>query len=330
MDKLHKVEVQNGPSEYISDIVLIDEKSQFLVTAWDGSLSQFEYNPNLKEVRLIKKVVHEYALLCCCYAFVLGKLRVYVGTVQGEIFLVDFENSDFKPVLGNSTQLGVSKMVNVGNYTFIASSWDGILQEIDMQDNAVIRTTKLENNTKVLAMDCVNNLLILALTGKKIRWLNLPLNNNDRGEVTEVETGLKYQVRDIKLTLEGDGYVTSSIDGRVAVEYFEDDSRNFAFRCHRMNLVDMQFVFPVNSLAFSPASHLLFTGGSDGCVSLWNLETHKKIKQFPKFNENSVVKLACNEDILVVGTSDDSFKTNAVVAEPLELQSSRLYVLFKE
>lgn len=54
----------------------------------------------------------------------------------------------------------------------------------------------------------------------------------------------------------GRGYATSSIEGRVAVEYFDQDAatqkNHFAFKCHRAAVDGVDTVYPVNALAFHP------------------------------------------------------------------------------
>jgi cell cycle arrest protein BUB3 len=46
----------------------------------------------------------------------------------------------------------------------------------------------------------------------------------------------------------------SSIEGRVAVEYFdpspEIQSKKYAFKCHRLMQNGVDVVFPVNSISF--------------------------------------------------------------------------------
>jgi len=52
------------------------------------------------------------------------------------------------------------------------------------------------------------------------------------------------------------GYVLSSIEGRVSVEYFdpspEIQSKKYAFKCHRGKEGETEVVYPVNSVAFHP------------------------------------------------------------------------------
>lgn len=315
------LEIVPAPQDYISDVVLLADRSLIVVTSWDGSMTLYEYD--VGRITLKERLTHRFALTSCCYVESLHKL--YVGTVQGEILEADLDSKRFCPVANNKAELGISSICRYRK-SIIFGSWDGLLQVIDCSTNLITTQQSLPKGSKVLSMDANDSKLIVATTGNKTICFELPLNGSNG---FEVESGLKYQARRVKLTPEGDGYVSSSLDGRVAVEYFNDSARKFAFRCHRMNLVDINFVFPVNALGFVPNKPFLYTGGSDGNVSCWNIVSRKKIEQLPKFNENGVVQLACSDKILVVATSDDSFKTNAVINEDLtQLQPSRLYILY--
>ena len=50
------------------------------------------------------------------------------------------------------------------------------------------------------------------------------------------------------------GYVLSSIEGRVAVEYFdpspEVQKKKYAFKCHRIKEEGMENIYPVNTISF--------------------------------------------------------------------------------
>lgn len=52
------------------------------------------------------------------------------------------------------------------------------------------------------------------------------------------------------------GYVSASIEGRIAVEFFdpslEAQARKYAFKCHRQVVDGVDHVFPVNAIAFHP------------------------------------------------------------------------------
>lgn len=52
------------------------------------------------------------------------------------------------------------------------------------------------------------------------------------------------------------GYATASVEGRIAVEYFNPSpaiqEKKYAFKCHRQTIDDVDHVWPVNALAFHP------------------------------------------------------------------------------
>lgn len=331
--------IQDTPDDYISDLVLSDEVISIgkclLVTAWDGTLSIYETNsenidrPNLNtNVNLINRGQYENPLLCCC---VLDS-NIYVGTVQGELLRYDITSSQFMSILQTQEDvatLGICKIfpyrVSGSQSCLICVSWDGSISVIDINRGTVEIKILLSEVSKILTADCDSNQLIIVETGHKLRLFKFPLSENDEG--VYFTSALKYQIRDVKLLPDSKGYIISSIDGRVAVEFFNNSDKQFAFRCHRLDLKDTQFVFPVNTLAFCPNSSKVLTGGSDGTVSYWNLDTRRKLRQFPKFNSNSVVKLVCDENEFYVATSDDSFKTNATITNDIDLQPSSIYVV---
>lgn len=79
------------------------------------------------------------------------------------------------------------------------------------------------------------------------------------------ESSLKYQTRCIRCYPNGTGYALSSIEGRVAMEYFDNNeqvqSRKYAFKCHRRSEAGRDLVYPVNALAFHPVFGTFATGG---------------------------------------------------------------------
>jgi hypothetical protein len=52
------------------------------------------------------------------------------------------------------------------------------------------------------------------------------------------------------------GYATASVEGRIAVEYFDPSpaaqEKKYAFKCHRQTIDEVDHVWPVNALAFHP------------------------------------------------------------------------------
>ena len=85
------------------------------------------------------------------------------------------------------------------------------------------------------------------------------------------ESSLKYQTRCLSCFPNKQGYVLSSIEGRVAVEYLDPNpevqKRKYAFKCHRNKDGDVEHIYPVNAISFHKEHNTFATGGSDG---KWN------------------------------------------------------------
>ncbi len=105
------------------------------------------------------------------------------------------------------------------------------------------------------------------------------------------------------------GYASSSIEGRVAVEWFDpspaSQARKYAFKCHRQTSPEgVDVVYPVNALAFHPVHGTFASGGGDGIVALWDGVAKRRIRQYQKYPA-SVAALSFSADgrFLAVGVS---------------------------
>jgi len=103
----------------------------------------------------------------------------------------------------------------------------------------------------------------------------------------------------LSLLVAGAGFALSSIEGRVAIEYFdpapEVQAKKYAFRCHRATQNGTDLVYPVNAIAYHPRYGTFATGGCDGVVNMWDGLNKKRICQLRKF-DTSISSLAFNSD----------------------------------
>lgn len=102
------------------------------------------------------------------------------------------------------------------------------------------------------------------------------------------ESSMKFMTRALACMPSELGYATSSIEGRVSVEWFdpspESQARKYAFKCHRETVDGIDVVFPVNALAYHTVHKSTFaSGGGDGTVALWDGATKRRIRQYQKF-----------------------------------------------
>jgi cell cycle arrest protein BUB3 len=123
------------------------------------------------------------------------------------------------------------------------------------------------------------------------------------------ESSLKFMTRAVACMPNDDGYATSSIEGRVAVEWFDPSSdsqaRKYAFKCHRQPDPENEgtdIVYPVNALAFHPTFGTFASGGGDGVVALWDAVAKRRIRQYQKYPASvAALAFSCDGKYLAVG-----------------------------
>lgn len=223
----------------------------------------------------------------------------------------------------------------------ITGSWD---RSVILQDPRLFSSSKSFASTstsnlvlpnlpsKVYSLDTSENKLVVAMGNRKIwiwdlRKLNevvqkvneFHLNNSHAGSVgehglvpppplQERESSLKFMTRSIKCMPNGQGYTSTSIEGRVAVEFFdpspEIQSKKYAFKCHRQTIEKVDTIYPVNALAFHPQFGTFATGGGDSMVSIWDSAAKKRLRQLPKYPASiSSLAFNCDGTKLAIGCS---------------------------
>jgi cell cycle arrest protein BUB3 len=102
-------------------------------------------------------------------------------------------------------------------------------------------------------MDLKNNTLAVAMADRHIYVYDI---RNMSTPYQERESSLRYMLRAIQLMPNGQGFACSSIEGRVAFEYFdltpEIQQKKYNFKSHRAIVNETEVVYPVNALAFHP------------------------------------------------------------------------------
>ncbi|VIO99452.1 Mitotic checkpoint protein BUB3, putative [Brugia malayi] len=141
------------------------------------------------------------------------------------------------------------------------------------------------NGDKVYAMDVHGNRILVGTKDRKI----IVWDVRNLGEPEQIrDSPLKFQTRAVKCFPNGEAFVVASIEGRVAVEYFdmsaEVQKNKYAFKCHReKDESGTEMIYPVNCIDFHPIHNTFVTGGSDALVNIWDPFNRKRICQLHKF-----------------------------------------------
>ncbi|KYQ91989.1 WD40 repeat-containing protein [Tieghemostelium lacteum] len=216
---------------------------------------------------------HDAQILCCDWSG--DGQKVFTGGCDGK---------------AKCWNLATNQMLQVGQHNepikelfwiedkqvLVTGSWDKTIKYWDLrQPNPALNVDLSE---RIYAMDCNSPLLVAATADKKIVVYDL---NNPSREYMKKDSPLpKFQARSLACFPDHTGYALGTIEGRVAIEYFDGPQENkFTFKCHRENDTT---AYSVNCIQFAAPYGTFATAGSDGVNNFWDKDNRNRLKQFAK------------------------------------------------
>lgn len=197
----------------------------------------------------------------------------------------------------------------------ISASWDSTLHIHHPSKQPSLEPATLPLPAKPFALSISASKLVVAMAARKVHIYDLaamsilssqasqpPPNTVELEPFQQRESSLKFMTRAVSCMPNDAGYATSSIEGRVAVEWFdasaESQARKYAFKCHRQpdpTADNTDVVYPVHALAFHPVHGTFVSGGGDGVVALWDAVAKRRIRQYQRYPA-SVAAMAFSND----------------------------------
>jgi len=263
-----------------------------LVSSWDTHVRLYEVGERGgKDSEAKAKFDHRAAVLTCCFS---DGAHGYSGGLDTAVRELDLRTEGVN-VLGSHNDAVSTMTWSPESSTLITGSWDRTLRLWDSRSPTPQQSSH-STPERIYQIDHVNNTVVVAMASRLFHIYDI--RRMDAPSLTR-ESSLKYMTRSLACMPTGEGYATASVEGRIAVEYFdpapEAQDKKYAFKCHRQTIDDVDHVWPVNALAFHPTYNTFSSGGSDGTVSIWDHKVKKRLRQYPKFN-NAVSSLAFNCD----------------------------------
>jgi len=192
----------------------------------------------------------------------------------------------------------------------ISASWDCTLHFHHLKNPGKDHIT-VSLPAKPFSLSLTTSKLVVAMASRLVYIYELQSTTMAAGQANGTaeiqpwqkrESSLKFMTRAVACMPNDAGYASSSIEGRVAVEWFdpspESQARKYAFKCHRQPAPEADgtdIIYPVNALAFNPEHGTFASGGGDGVVALWDAVAKRRIRQYQKY-PSSVAAVAFSSD----------------------------------
>ncbi|KAG6856669.1 hypothetical protein H0H87_002046 [Tephrocybe sp. NHM501043] len=255
------------------------------------SVRLYEVGDKGKESEAKAKFEHRAPVLASCFS---DASHAFSGGLDTSVRELDLATENMRNLGAHNDAISTMAYFRESNM-LITGSWDRTLRFWDSRSSSPQQSSH-ETPERVYQMDIVNNTLVVAMASRlfniyDVRKMDAPLQQR--------ESSLKFMTRSLACMPDGQGYATASVEGRIAVEYFDPSpaaqEKKYAFKCHRQTIDDVDHVWPVNALAFHPTYNTFASAGSDATVSIWDHKVKKRLRQYPKF-ANPISSLAFNCD----------------------------------
>lgn len=305
-------ELAQNPTDPISAVKFAtDTPTRLLVSSWDRHVYLYDTHAE-PGGKLLEKFEHRAPVLDVCF-----------GRDDNEAFScgLDWEVRRIDLSTGAQTVLSTHK-AGVRNVLYskphnllISAAWDSTLHLHDLSQPGEFSTITLPS--KPFSLSASPTKLVVAMASRAVNIYELDALSQAAKQGKENvtvepwqrrESSMKYMTRAVACMPNDAGYASSSIEGRVAVEWFdpseESQSRKYAFKCHRQTVDGQDIVYPVHALAFHPVHGSFASGGGDGVVALWDGVAKRRIRQYQRFPA-SVQTIAFSGDgkFVAVGVS---------------------------
>ncbi|ORY06283.1 mitotic checkpoint protein BUB3-like protein, partial [Basidiobolus meristosporus CBS 931.73] len=290
-------QIENPPLDGITSTTFgPTHPHHLLTTSWDSTATLYDVQENV----ILRRRDFNTPILDGCFV---NPKTVLLGGLDESVRLWDCED-DATMTLG--THEAPVKCVRFCSETnlVVSGSWDKTIKLWDPRSSKAL-VGSYDLGHKVFSMDMTGNTIVAGLSERQIyihdiRQPDTPLQKR--------ESSLKLSTRCVKCMPNGEGYVTTSIEGRIAVEFFDPSAdtqaHKYAFKCHRQNIDGVDHIYPVNTIAFHPVHGTFASGGGDGAVNIWDWWSKKRIKQYSKY-PTSIASTAfnCDGTLLAIASS---------------------------
>ncbi|TGJ78239.1 hypothetical protein E0Z10_g10526, partial [Xylaria hypoxylon] len=247
-------ELAQPPNDAISALVFAPESpSRLLVASWDSNIYLYDTQTAAADEgpqgSLVRTIEYRAPVLDVCFGA--NDDEAFSAGMDWQVSRVDLTSGEqtvlskhSAPPLYNANSLSQDKLTIYAKALVISASWDSTLH-VHSSTDTTQAPLEISLPGKPHAMAASPSKLIVAMTSRLVHIYDLSALASGLSSQTvpspwqQRESSLKFLTRAVAAMPSDAGYATSSIEGRVAVEFFdasaESQARKYAFKCHRQN-----------------------------------------------------------------------------------------------
>ncbi|XP_073005091.1 mitotic checkpoint protein BUB3.3 [Typha latifolia] len=290
-----RLELGEPIKDAISRIRFAPRSNNLLISSWDSILRLYDVDGSVLRLEALL----EGALLDCCFQNDMAAL-----TAGSDGFIRRYNLcSGTQDVVGKHDDSIVCIEYSEETGQFVTSSLDKKLKFWDtrMRSGNSLCACTIDSDVRSMSLCGV---YLLAAIGTTVEMHDL---RNLKGPVHTKESSMDFQIRCVRSFPKCHGYVTGSVDGCVAVKYFDpamECEMGYVFRCHPKSKGGRAHLVDVNDIALHPCYDTFVTGDNEGYTIIWDAQCRKKLFEFPRY-PNSVASLSYNYNgqLLAVASS---------------------------
>lgn len=317
-------ELESPATDVIGSVTFCPDGTHLLVGSWDRRLYVYQQSEGSPPFALLHTTKCNSPVLDTCFGA--SEAPAFCVGLDRRVYRVDWPSEE-QTVLSSHTQASNKVVYSKEHDIVLSTSWDSTMHVHDPNSKAYIR---IQLASKPYAISLTPERVIVAMAERKMSVYDLNAlkmlleqaggTGDDQTAHgvqpwQERESSLKFMTRAVACMIDGAGFATSSIEGRVGVEWFDPElqKKTYAFKCHRDttkaqdedgNEHDVDLIWPVNALAFHPIHGTFATGGGDGAIALWDAQTKRRVRQYHKLETGIFsMEFSPNGKYLAVGIS---------------------------
>ncbi|KAM0829099.1 hypothetical protein ACQ4PT_067086 [Festuca glaucescens] len=298
----------------VSRVRFAPSSNNLIVSSWDSGLRL--YDANSSTLRL--EANSEAALLDCCFK---DESVAFAGASDGSIIRYDL-HSGAQDNVGLHDDLVASTEFSQTTSQLITSSLDKKLFLWDTNTRCVNPNSTLMLDSVVGSLS-VCGMYILVTVERDVYWYDM---RNLTGPIKAKDSPLKHHIRCLHSSEQWKGYAAGSMDGTVALKYFDhevDNEKGYIFRCHPRSEDGTSSLVPINSIAVHPFKQTFVTGDNEGYAIVWDALSKKKLLEFPSYL-GSVVSMAYNHSGQLLAVASNC--THQGADGVMEVESHQIYI----